>query len=98
MAVLVVSGNRRFGAAFRRPKAAATIDPLAQAIADGEARHPLGRHRDNGAGFGIAPGTSPPLLDRKGAKAADLDAVPGRQRRSMQLHALFPSSYENQFS
>src|ERR1051325_10965511 len=52
----------------------------AQFFADFEERHFFGRHRNQGAAFGIASLPCAAVLDNKTAKAADLDTVALRQR------------------
>src|SRR5262245_57307537 len=66
------SSRRRFG----RP-----IEALAHFLAGLEEWHRFLLHRHMRAGARVAPGARRPVLHRKGAEAAQLDAVAARHRR-----------------
>src|SRR5204862_5076832 len=93
---LTISGPRRgcaphvkgaWGSVADRP-VGAVVHPLAQILAGLEVRDVLARERHRLAGLGVASLAWRPEMQREAAEAADLDALPLRQRIAHDLQNL----------
>src|SRR5690606_5325592 len=67
--------------AARRPLESLAVEPLPQLLAGLEEGNPLLLDMHGFSGPRVAPDALRPVLDRKGAESAQLDAVSLRQRR-----------------